>query len=86
MVPGKVVPALARRPGDISFMDPPYVMEGEYRTAGGDGRKTGDRTACGASDPGDLHGELRRVRVLRQWDNALRFYGRETGQVVKCAN
>ena len=27
-------------------------------------------------DPGDLHGGLRRVRVLRQGDNVLSFYER----------
>ena len=27
-------------------------------------------------DPGDVHGDLRRVRVLRQGDNALSFYER----------
>ena len=27
-------------------------------------------------DPGDVHGDLQRVRVLRQGDNALSFYKR----------
>jgi hypothetical protein len=27
-------------------------------------------------DPGDLHGALRRVRILKQGDNALSFYER----------
>ena len=75
VVVGKVAAALGRQAADIVFMDPPYEMEGEYGAALG-------VTDAGLAivqhsvrfDPGDVHGDLRRVRVLRQGDNALSFY------------
>jgi hypothetical protein len=67
-------------------MDPPYEMETEYAAALGEigkgdrSQETGVRMVIAQHsarfDPGDAHGELRRVRVLRQGDNALSFYER----------
>ena len=81
---GKVVAALGRLEGDIVFMDPPYEMEGEYAAAlgavGDRSQESGIRMVIAQHsvrfDPGDVHGDLRRVRVLRQGDNALSFYKR----------
>jgi 16S rRNA (guanine966-N2)-methyltransferase len=77
VVAGKVGAALASRPADIIFLDPPYEMEAEYAPALG----AADAGLVIAQhsvrfDPGDLHGGLRRVRVLRQGDNVLSFYER----------
>ena len=86
VVAGKVVAALGRQAGDIVFMDPPYEMEGEYAGALGEigkedtSQESGVRMAIAQHsvrfDPGDVHGRLRRVRVLRRGDNALSFYER----------
>jgi 16S rRNA (guanine966-N2)-methyltransferase len=75
VVAGKVVAALGWLEGDIVFLDPPYEMEGEYGAALGVA-KAGLAIAQHSVrfDPGDAHGGLRRVRVLRQGDNALSFY------------
>jgi 16S rRNA (guanine(966)-N(2))-methyltransferase RsmD len=76
VVAGKVVAALGWVEGvDIVFMDPPYEMEGEYGAALGvanAGLVIAQHSV--RFDPGDVHGGLRRVRVLRQGDNALSFY------------
>jgi 16S rRNA (guanine(966)-N(2))-methyltransferase RsmD len=76
VVAGKVVAALGwLEAADILFMDPPYEMEGEYAAAL-EATKAGLVIAQHSVrfDPGDAHGVLRRVRVLRQGDNALSFY------------
>jgi len=86
VVAGKVAAALGRLAADIVFMDPPYEMEGEYEAALGEigarSHESGVRTVIAQHsvrfDPGDAHGELRRVRVLRQGDNALSFYEQNT--------
>jgi 16S rRNA (guanine(966)-N(2))-methyltransferase RsmD len=75
VVAGKVVAALGRLPGDILFIDPPYEMEEEYAAAlaqASAGLAIAQHSV--RFDPGDAYGELRRVRVLRQGDNALSFY------------
>jgi len=78
VVAGKVVAALGwLEAADMVFMDPPYEMEGEYGLAL-------EATNAGLAiaqhsvrfDPGEVHGGVRRVRVLRQGDNALSFYER----------
>jgi 16S rRNA (guanine966-N2)-methyltransferase len=77
VVAGKVVAELGRLQADIVFMDPPYEMKGEYAAAL-------EQASAGLViaqhsvrfDPGDAHGGLRRVRVLKQGDNALSFYER----------
>lgn len=74
---GKAAAALGRQQAEIVFMDPPYELEGEYAAA----LEQADAALAIAQhsvrfDPGDSHGGLRRVRVLRQGDNALSFYER----------
>jgi 16S rRNA (guanine(966)-N(2))-methyltransferase RsmD len=74
VVAGKVGAALARLQGNIVFLDPPYEMEGEYAAALG----AADAGLVIAPhsvrfDPGELHGGLRRVRVLRQGDKCFEF-------------
>ena len=78
VVAGKVAAALGRMEADIVFLDPPYEMEGEYRAAL-EQASAGLVIAQHAVrfDPGEAHGVLRRVRVLRQGDNALSFYEKE---------
>ena len=75
VVAGKVAAAFGRLEGDIVFMDPPYELEGEYATAL---EQASARLVIVQHsvrfDPGDGRGVLRRVRVLRQGDNALSFY------------
>jgi 16S rRNA (guanine966-N2)-methyltransferase len=84
VVQGSVLTMLARHPGqqvDIAFLDPPYEMQAEYAAAL-------DRLAQDPPslvivqhsvrfDPGELHGTLKRTRLLKQGDNALSFYGRD---------
>ncbi len=81
---GSVLTMLARHPGqgvDIVFLDPPYEMQAEYAAAL-------DRLAQDPPslvivqhsvrfDPGELHGTLKRTRLLKQGDNALSFYGHD---------
>jgi 16S rRNA (guanine966-N2)-methyltransferase len=74
VVAGKAA-ATGRLEGDIVFIDPPYEMEGEYAAALGQvhaGLAIAQHSV--RYDPGDSHGVLRRVRVLKQGDNALSFY------------
>jgi 16S rRNA (guanine966-N2)-methyltransferase len=76
VVAGKVVAALAHQQADIVFLDPPYKMEADYAAALE--RVHAPLAIAQHSarfDPGEEHGELRRVRILRQGDNALSFYG-----------
>ena len=77
VIPGKVVTILAGQPADIVFLDPPYEMEEEYGAAL---EQVQAPLAIAQHsvrfDPGDLHGVLQRVRLLRQGDNALSFYER----------
>ncbi len=77
VVAGKVAAAIGRQAADIVFLDPPSVMEAEYAAAIG-AANAGLVIAQHSVrfDPGEAHGELRRVRVLRQGDNALSFYER----------
>jgi len=81
VVAGKVAAALGRQAADIVFMDPPYEMEGEYAAALEQSR-AGLVIAQHSVrfDPGEVHGALRRVRILKQGDNALSFYESGTGQ------
>jgi 16S rRNA (guanine966-N2)-methyltransferase len=62
---------------DIAFIDPPYDLEGEYRSA----LDTLAATPCGlvvALDAG--YGRLRKTRVLRQGDNSLSFFELSAGE------
>ena len=77
VIVGKVTVSLGRRAADIVFMDPPYEMEAEYRAA----LELAQAPLAivqhsSRFDPGETHGELRRVRQVRQGDNALSFYER----------
>ncbi len=84
VVVGKAAVSLARQAADIVFMDPPYEMSAEYAAALGEigdrSQETGVRMVIAQHsvrfDPGEAHGELRRVRILKQGDNALSFYER----------
>jgi 16S rRNA (guanine(966)-N(2))-methyltransferase RsmD len=80
VVTGKVVATLGRHAADIVFLDPPYEMQGEYAAALATlGLAPPALVVVQHSvrfDPGDVHGLLRRVRLLKQGDNALSFYER----------
>jgi len=78
VIVAKAASALARRTADIVFLDPPYELEAEYSAALG---------ILGEAPPGlaivqhsvrlalkEECGRLRRVRTLKQGDNALSFY------------
>jgi 16S rRNA (guanine(966)-N(2))-methyltransferase RsmD len=75
VVAGKVVAALGRQRADIVFLDPPYELTAEYGAA----LEQANAPLAIAQhsvrfDPGDAHGRLRRVQVLKPGDNALSFY------------
>ncbi len=77
VVVGKAAVSLGRQPADIAFLDPPYELEAEYAA----GLQQAHATLVIVQhsvrfDPDDLHGALRRVRILKQGDNALSFYER----------
>ena len=78
VVRGSASSHLSRFEPDICFLDPPYGLDGEYAAAFG---------LLGRMPPAlvvaqhtvrlcleESYGRLRRVRVLRQGDNALSFY------------
>jgi len=80
---GKAVPVLRRLAADIVFLDPPYDLESEYEQA---------LRALGEAPPPlviaqhtirlalkEEYGRLRRVRLLKQGDNALSFYEAQPG-------
>jgi 16S rRNA (guanine966-N2)-methyltransferase len=81
VVVGPVLATLKGQPADIVFLDPPYEMQAEYAAA------LGALTLWEAPpalvivqhsvrfDPGEMHGALKRTRLLKQGDNALSFYG-----------
>jgi 16S rRNA (guanine(966)-N(2))-methyltransferase RsmD len=67
---------------DFVFLDPPYLLEGEYAktlVALAQSKLLGERSVVIAEhekrfDPGEAFGELRRYRKLVQGDAALSFY------------
>jgi 16S rRNA (guanine(966)-N(2))-methyltransferase RsmD len=69
---------------DIAFIDPPYHLEGEYRSA----LETLSAAGCGfviaqhatrfALDA--RYGRLTKIRVLRQGDNCLSFFEASAGE------
>jgi len=69
---------------DIAFIDPPYHLEGEYRSALEMLADTPcelviaqHATRCALED---RYGRLTKGRVLRQGDNCLSFFGRSAGE------
>jgi 16S rRNA (guanine966-N2)-methyltransferase len=77
VVAGRVLKALGQHAADIAFLDPPYEMAAEYAAAlalADAGLVIVQHSA--RFDPGEAHGMLRRVRVVKQGDNALSFYNR----------
>jgi 16S rRNA (guanine966-N2)-methyltransferase len=78
VVAGKVAAAIGLQTADIVFMDPPYEMQGEYRAALEAARAVLVIAQHSVRfDPGDVHGCLRRVRIIKQGDNALSFFERD---------
>ncbi len=81
IVPGPVVPNLNRRSADIVFLDPPYDVQREYRSA--------LEALAAIAAPlviaqhsvhftlPERSGALARYRQLRQGDNVLSFYSPE---------
>ena len=78
VVKGAVLPALARYPAEIVFLDPPYSLEREYAAV---------LQALSEAPPpltvvqhsvrlvfADTFGALARTRAVRQGDNALSFF------------
>jgi 16S rRNA (guanine966-N2)-methyltransferase len=78
VVPGGALAGLTRHASGIVFLDPPYDLEGEYRTA---------LDALGQAPPmltvvqhsvrlalAESYGQMHRSRLVRQGDNALSFY------------
>jgi len=75
VVSGKVLPALPRFEPDIAFLDPPYEAAGEYDAA----LRLLRATLVVVQHPTRLklresYGPLRRVRMVKQGDNALSFF------------
>jgi 16S rRNA (guanine966-N2)-methyltransferase len=80
-----VVRALAKaQAADIAFIDPPYHLEGEYRSA----LETLSTAGCGFVVAQHAtrfalethYGRLTKVRVLRQGDNCLSFFEASAGE------
>lgn len=75
---GKAQHVLARKTADIVFLDPPYEQQTEYADAlallGADPTPLVVVQHPTHYDPGEVHGSLRRTRVVRQGSNALSFY------------
>ena len=80
VVAGPVLTSLAREEAQIVFLDPPYELEREYAAALALlGERPPELVIAQHSvrfDPGEKHGALARVRLLRQGDNALSFFER----------
>ena len=82
VVAGPVLLTLPKHHADIVFLDPPYDLEREYAAV----------LEVLAENPpaiavvqhsvrfalGDVHGALRRTRIVKQGDNALSFYAAAT--------
>jgi 16S rRNA (guanine966-N2)-methyltransferase len=78
VVAGPAAARLARFPGDIVFLDPPYDQAGEYLRAlnvlGGNPPPLVIAQHASRFELADAYGRLRRVRLLKQGDNSLSFF------------
>ncbi len=79
---GKAVAALAKIEADIVFLDPPYRLEKEYEASLKLLTERPPALAIVQHDVrlklADAYGSLRRTRSLRQGDNCLSFYFRNS--------
>jgi len=79
----KAVPVLARKSADILFLDPPYELEPEYSAAlsvAQAGLVLVQHSARLALQ--EEYGRLKRVRELKQGDNAISFYERTNETIL----
>jgi 16S rRNA (guanine966-N2)-methyltransferase len=78
VVPGPALLAIPRYPADIVFLDPPYDLEREYAAVLGLLSETPPPLTVVQHSVrfalADVHGVLRRTRIVKQGDNALSFY------------
>ncbi|MFN3322450.1 MAG: 16S rRNA (guanine(966)-N(2))-methyltransferase RsmD [Bryobacteraceae bacterium] len=78
IVSGRAAAVLERHPGDIVFLDPPYGLEKEYASCLDVlGRMAPPLTIAQHASRVTLaegYGQVQRVRVVKQGDNALSFY------------
>ena len=87
VVPGSAAIGLKRGDSAITFLDPPYDLEGEYAAALAALGNTPPQLAIAQHSTRleleDSYGCLRRTRVVRQGDNALSFYVKQSeGEVL----
>jgi 16S rRNA (guanine(966)-N(2))-methyltransferase RsmD len=79
VVAGPVLVTLPKYSADIVFLDPPYDLEREYAAVlevlGGDPPAIVVVQHSVRHALADVHGALRRTRMVKQGDNALSFYG-----------
>ncbi len=77
---GRTAQLVARHKADIVFLDPPYPLEGEYSATLNALGKTFEQGLVIAQHASrfalaESYGGLVRLRVLKQGDNSLSFYG-----------
>ncbi len=77
---GRTAQLVARHKADIVFLDPPYPLEGEYSATLNALGKTFEQGLVIAQHASrfalaESYGGLVRLRVLKQRDNSLSFYG-----------
>ena len=77
---GRTAQLVARHKADIVFLDPPYPLEGEYSASLNALSKTFEQGLVIAQHASrfalaESYGGLVRLRVLKQGDNSLSFYG-----------
>ena len=78
VVAGPVLLTLPKHHADIVFLDPPYDLEREYAAVLEVLAEAPPQIAVVQHSSrhalGDVHGVLRRTRIVKQGDNALSFY------------
>jgi 16S rRNA (guanine966-N2)-methyltransferase len=87
VIAGPALRELGKHRADIVFLDPPYPLEKEYAPALELIGKLGHAGLVIAQhsvrfDAGERFDRLMRYRVVRQGDNALSLYRKETGQGI----